>query len=147
MQRLILAAVAIVLLTGTILPGPAAAQNPKSKYEFEMYHVAIISRGANWQPYGTEEATAAQQTLMANIEKFGKAGTLVSAGIVNDDTAVELIFIFRTLTYNEVLVMFQKAPNVANGFYKADFFPWFAPKGLNLPPPTRDTAPAPTQGG
>ena len=147
MQRLILAAVAIVLLAGTILPGPAAAQNPKSKYEFEMYHVAIISRGANWQPYGTEEATAAQQTLMANIEKLGKAGTLVSAGIVNDDTAVELIFIFRTLTYNEVLVMFQKAPNVANGFYKADFFPWFAPKGLNLPPPTRDTAPAPTQGG
>jgi len=147
MQRLILAAVAIVLLAGTILPGPAAAQNPKSKYEFEMYHVAIISRGPNWKPYGTDEATSAQQTLMANVDKLGQAGTLVSAGIVNDETAVELIFIFRTLKYNEVLVMFQKAPNVVNGFYKADFFPWFAPKGLKLPPPTRDTAPAPTQGG
>jgi len=140
MQRLILAAVAIVLLAGTILPGPAAAQNPQTKYEFEMYHIAIISRGTNWQPYGTDEATAVQQSLMAGVRKLDEAGTLVS-------TAVEMIFIFRTLTYNEVLVMFQKAPNIVNGFYKADFFPWFAPKGLDLPPPTRDTAPAPTQGG
>ena len=147
MQRLILAAFAIVLLAGTILPGPAAAQNPQTKYEFEMYHVAIISRGPNWQPYGTEEATAVQQSLMAGVRKLDESGTLVSGGIVNDETAVEMIFIFRTLKYNEVLVMFQKAPNVANGFYKADFFPWFAPKGLKLPPPTRDTAPAPTQGG
>lgn len=147
MQRLILIAAAIVLLAGTILPGPAAAQQPKSRYEFEMYHVAIISQGPNWKPYGTEEATAVQQTLMAGVRKLDEAGTMVSGGIVNDATAVELIFIFRTLTYNEVLVMFQKAPNVVNGFYKADFFPWFAPKGLNLPPPTRDTAPAPTQGG
>ena len=147
MQRLILAAVAIVLLAGTILPGPAAAQNPKSKYEFEMYHVAIVKQGPNWKPYGTDEATAVQQTLMKGINELDEAGTLVSGGIVNDGTVVEMIFIFRTLTYNEVLVMFQKAPNVVNGFYKADFFPWFAPKGLNLPPPTRDTAPAPTQGG
>ena len=146
MQRLILAAVAVVLLAGTILPGAAAAQNPQTKYEFEMYHVAIVKQGPNWKPYGTDEATAVQQSLMAGIRKLDEAGTLVSGGIVNDATVVEMIFIFRTLTYNEVLVMFQKAPNLVNGFYNVDFFPWFAPKGLNLPPPTRDTTPT-TQGG
>ena len=146
MQRLILAAVAIVLLAGTILPGTAAAQQPKTRYEFEMYHVALVKQGPNWKPYGTDEATAVQQALMAGVRKLDEARTLVSGGIVNDATVVEMIFIFRTLTYNEVLAMFQKAPNVVNGFYSVDFFPWFAPKGLNLPPPTRDTAPT-TQGG
>jgi hypothetical protein len=151
MSRLILATVAAAVLAGSVLPAAVAAQPPQTKHEFEMYHVVIVKQGPKWKPYGTEEATNAQQTLIGNVEKLSDAGTLVSGGIVNDESPVELIFVFRSLTYNQIMTMIQKAPNMKNGFYAAEFYPWFAPKGLKLPPPTRGDKPGspgvPQEGG
>jgi hypothetical protein len=129
------AAVAVALLIGSILLGAAIAQHAKSKYEFEMYHVLLIQKGPNWKPFGSEESDQVQRTMIANLRKFDETGSFVAGGLVNDNSSVEMIFIFRTLKYNEIMDLIQRSPNVRNGFYQVDFYPWFAWKGLQAAPP------------
>jgi hypothetical protein len=138
MNRRMIAACACVVLVGSIALGIAIAQQPKSKYEFEMYHVLLVEKGPNWKPYGTDEAMEVQQRMITNLGKLDESGALVAGGLVNDNSPVELIFIFRTLKYNEVMALIQQSPNVQNGFYKVEFYPWFAFKGLKAGPPRSD---------
>ena len=136
MKRLICLATALVLLAGTILPAAASAQAMgKSKYQFEMYHVVIVKQGPNWKPYGTEESMAVQEQMVAGVQQAADEGILVSGGLVQDGTDVELIFIFRIENYADALDIINSSPSIRSGFYRAEIYPWFAPKGLEPDPP------------
>ena len=100
------------------------------KQEMQMYHIVLAKKGPNWKSQGSQEGMDIRMRVIDVVKKAAKEGLLVSAGLVNDETDVEFIFIFDVETKTEAYNMVMGAPNVKNGFFTPVIYSYFAPKGL-----------------
>ena len=126
MKRLMLIVLAMI-----VLALPVQAETPPTN-EMQMYHIIMVKEGPNWKSQGSEEGMDVRMQVIDAIRKSATEGLLVSAGLVNDETNVEFIVIMdvetKTEAYNEIM----SAKNVKNGFFSADIYSYFAPKGLTF---------------
>lgn len=121
---------AILVLTVLALAAvPAAAETP-AKPEMQMYHIVLAKPGPNWKSQGSEQGMDVRMKVIANIRKAAKAGLVVSAGLVNDETDVEFIVILNVETKTEAYQLINETENVKNGFFTPEIYSYFAPKGL-----------------
>jgi hypothetical protein len=136
MKRILLTVCALVVLWGMTMPLTTTAQtSTKSKYEFEMYHIVLVREGPNWESQNSEEGMEVRMNVIAGLQKASEAGILVSAGLVNDASDVEFILILRIETLTETQALLNKSRHIKDGFFKAETYSWFAPKGLEPGPP------------
>ncbi len=135
MKQIILLTCSLMMI-GAVGTWVEVAQAGADPFAREMYHVAIVRQGPNWEPMGTEKAMEVQTQMLEGLQELDKKGILVTGGIVNDSSDVELIFIFRIETLTEAQAMVDAARSVKNGFYKVDLYPWFARAGLQADPPS-----------
>ena len=115
--------------------GAALAQNPvdeiaPKKQVMQMYHIVMIENGPNWKSQNTEEGMDVRMEVIANIRKAAESGLIVSAGLVNDETNVEIILILDVETKTEAYNIMMNAKRVKDGYYKPTIYSYFAPKGL-----------------
>lgn len=128
MKRIVSILLAFAVLA-TALPALAQEQEvPKQK--MKMYHVVIAKKGPNWKSQNTDEGMDIRMQVIEGVRKGALEGTIVSAGLVNDETDAEFIIIFDFETKTEIYNLLQKAPNVKNGQYMIEAYSWFAPEGL-----------------
>jgi hypothetical protein len=114
---------------------PALAQEESKeipKQKMKMFHVVMAKKGPNWKSQSSEDGMDIRMRLIENIRKAAAEGLVVSAGLVNDETDVEFIFIFDIETKTEVYNLMQKAELVKAGYYSVDAYSWFAPEGLTF---------------
>jgi len=137
MKRQLVAACVLLLIFGGVLPAIGQDQEAGLGYEEEQYTVIVVKQGPKWKPFGTDEAMAAMQTLLKNSRELFAEGIWIAGGLVQDGTEVELIILLRIEKRSEAIKLINQAPNVKSGFYKADVYPWTAPKGLAPAPPRK----------
>jgi len=135
MKHIILLTCSLMMMIGTVGTSVEVAQASADPFAREMYHIAIVRQGPNWEPMGTEKAMEIQTQMLEGLQKLDEKGILITGGIVNDSSDVELIFIFRIETLTEAQAMVNAARSVKSGFYKVDLYPWFARAGLKADPP------------
>jgi hypothetical protein len=92
--------------------------------------VVIAKKGLNWKSQNTDEGMDIRMKVIEGVRKGAADGTIVSAGLVNDETDAEFIIIFDIETKTEIYNMMQKAPNIKNGQYAVEAYSMFAPDGL-----------------
>jgi uncharacterized protein YciI len=126
------------LLLALCLASSTAAfsqQTGEPKYEMTNYIVGFLERGPNWTPGVTEETKKIQAGHMANIRKMADTGKLLVAGPFTDGGDLRGMFIFKETTMEEARKMVDDDPSVKAGRLVLRLHPWFAAKGLNVPPP------------
>lgn len=120
--------VAVLAMAVPVFAQEEAQEIPKQK--MKMYHVVIAKKGPNWKSQNTDEGMDIRMGIIEGIREGAKDGTIVSAGLVNDETDAEFIIIFNIETKTEIYNMMQSAENIKNGQYAIDAYSWFAPEGL-----------------
>jgi len=124
-----------ILLAAAILAMalPAIAQEESKevpKQKMKMYHIVLAKQGPNWKSQASEEGMDIRMGIIESVRKAAQSGLVVSAGLVNDETDVEFIFIFDLETKTEVYNLMQKAPNIKNGYFSVEAYSYFGPEGL-----------------
>jgi hypothetical protein len=137
MKRQFIATCVLLLIVGGVLPAFGQDQEADLDYEEEKYTVLIVKQGPKWKPFGTDEAMEAMQKLLRGSRELFDEGIWIAGGLVQDGTEVELIILLRIEKMSQALKLINEAPNVKSGFYKADVYPWTAPKGLAPAPPRK----------
>jgi len=110
--------------------GAAKASKEMPKQEMQMYQIVLAKRGPNWKSQGSEGGMDVRMQVIQAVRDAAKDGLLVSAGLVSDETDVEFIFIFDIETKGEVFDLVMNSKNVKNGFFKAEIYSYFGPKGM-----------------
>jgi uncharacterized protein len=110
------------------------AQN-KLKYEMTNYIVGFLHKGPKWTSESTDETKRIQQGHMANINKMAATGKLIVAGPFTDNGDLRGMFIFKEVTIEQAREMVDADPAIQAGRMVVKLHPWFAGKGLNVPPP------------
>ncbi|GAC1433458.1 MAG: hypothetical protein NVSMB62_29730 [Acidobacteriaceae bacterium] len=117
---------------------PLLAQETKPaepKYEMAQYVVGFLRKGPNWSAQETAESRQIQDGHMANIRKMAATGKLIVAGPFSDHGDMRGMFIFAVSTVEEARSLAEADPAVKAGRLVLELHPWFAAKGLNVPPP------------
>jgi hypothetical protein len=136
MRRLLTIALTFLVLIAFCLPVAAQAQaSGKSKYEVQMYHIVVFKKGPNWKPFGTPELDVMMGKFVENLRKAEETGLLVAAGLVNDNTDVEMMFILNIENLYEAMELARNSMMVKNGQYTPVVHSWLGPKGLKPDPP------------
>jgi hypothetical protein len=135
MKRAVLAAGILIVVAAAAVSNAEAQTATQSSYEFQMYQVVLLKHGPNWKPQHEAEGMDIRMNTIEAIKKGVQQGLVVTAGLVNDETDVEIIMIMNIETKTEALEIARKAPNLRNGFWTAEIYSWFAPKGLTVSPP------------
>jgi uncharacterized protein YciI len=119
------------LLIGFIVGFAAFAQ----QYEMDNYVVGLLKKGPSWSAERTPESAKLQEGHMANIRRMAELGKLIVAGpfTANNDT-VRGLYIFKT-TLEEAKQLAEADPAVKAGRLVLELYPWYAAKGLSVPPP------------
>jgi len=125
MNRPLLVTLLLTVLALFALP-VQAEEMPKQ--ETQMYHIVMAKEGHNWKAQGSDEGMDIRMQVIAGVRKAAKSGLLVSAGLVNDETDVEFIFIFDVETKTEAYNLIMASPNVKNGQFTPEIYSYFAPK-------------------
>jgi hypothetical protein len=128
-HALILACLSLFLLAGFVSADQATAEKPKTG-EMHMYHIVLAKAGPNWKSQGSQEGMDIRMRAISNIKKATEEGLIISAGLVNDETDVEFIFILDVETKTEAFKLINQAENFKNGFFTAEIYSYFAPKNL-----------------
>jgi hypothetical protein len=119
----------VVAVLAMALPVLAQEEAPP-KQKMKMYHVVIAKKGPNWKSQNTDEGMDIRMRIIENVRKGAMDGTIVSAGLVNDETDAEFIIIFDIETKTEIYNIMQQAETIKSGQYVVDAYSWFAPEGL-----------------
>lgn len=128
MKRFV-SAILVFAVLAMALPVFAQEEAPP-KQKMKMYHVVIAKKGPNWKSQNTDEGMDIRMRIIENVRKGAMDGTIISAGLVNDETDAEFIIIFDIETKTEIYNMMQTAENIKNGQYAIEAYSWFAPEGL-----------------
>lgn len=129
-MRLLASFLALFLLSAL----PTFAQNEPT-YEMTNYVVGFLHKGPNWTPESTEETKRIQEGHMANITKMAVTGKLIVAGPFTDNGDLRGMFIFKEVTIEQAREMVNADPAIQEGRLVVRLHPWFAAKGLSVPPP------------
>ncbi len=129
MKRTLLVTLLLTVVTMFALP-LQAEELPKQK--LKMYHIVMAKKGPNWKSQGSEAGMDVRMQVIDGIRAAAKSGLLISAGLVNDETDVEFIFIFDIETKTEAYNLIMQANNVKNGFFTPEIYSYFAPEGLGF---------------
>jgi len=133
MKRSLCTVLLLAFVLSTFIASAVLAQAPKSQ-PMEMYHVVLVKHGPNWKSQGEEGGMETRMKVIENVRRGAQTGIVASAGLVNDETDIEFIFILRIETKTEALNMLHKAETFKSGFYDADIYSWFAPSELEAKP-------------
>ncbi len=129
MKRTLL--VTLLLTVATMFALPLQAEE-MPKQTMKMYHIVMAKKGPNWKSQGSEDGMDVRMQVIDGVKKAAKSGLLVSAGLVNDETDVEFIFIFDLETKTETYNLIMKLKNVKKGFFTPEIYSYFAPEGLGF---------------
>ena len=124
MKRSLLMTLMLTVLVMFALP---VQGDEMPKQEMHMYHIVMAEKGPNWKSQGSEEGMDVRMKVIDAVRAAAKGGMLVSAGLVNDETDVEFIFILDVETKTEAYKLVHAAPNVKNGFFSPKIYSYFAP--------------------
>jgi len=124
---------ALVLLALT-LTSFADDKKPEPKYEMDHYVVGFLRKGPSWTGVETAETRKIQEGHMANIRRMAETGKLIVAGPFTDNGDIRGIFIFKT-SMEDAKQLAEADPAIKAGRLVLELHPWFAAKGLNVPPP------------
>jgi uncharacterized protein YciI len=130
MKSLLLAALPALLVFGPYVQ----AQEPP-KYEMTNYVVGFLYKGPKWTAESTEETRKIQQGHMANIKRMAETGKLIVAGPFTDNGDLRGMYIFQGVSMEQAREMVDADPAIQAGRMIVRLHPWFAGKGLNVPPP------------
>jgi uncharacterized protein YciI len=132
---------AVALLT-LAWPGGAAgaADAGGTPPNMTTYYFGILVRGPNWTPGETPELVALQKAHIAHLTDMWKAGKLVVAGPLMDDTEWRGILIYRTKTLEEAQKLADDDPAVRAGRLQVTMHPWLVERGI-LPDPLESGPP------
>jgi len=108
---------------------PSQAADPP-KQEMHMYHIVLVKEGPNWKSQSSQEGMDVRMKVIDGIRKHAKAGLIVSAGLVNDETDVEFIIILDVETKTEAYNLIMQVKTVKSGFFTPMIYSYFGPKGL-----------------
>ncbi|HPF71922.1 MAG TPA: hypothetical protein PLQ13_14715 [Candidatus Krumholzibacteria bacterium] len=119
----------LALVTLLAAASAALAQDAQPKGpEMHMYQLVLVRPGPNWQSMHTQEGQDFRMQVINNIKKAAKRGAVVSAGVVNDDSDVEFIFVLDIEDKYAAEALLNNAELVKNGVYKPEIYSWFATK-------------------
>ena len=113
------------------------AQTPAPKYEMANYIVGFLVRPPGAPAKTPEESKRIQEGHMSHIRKMADSGKLIVAGPFTDDGDLRGMLIFKDVTIEEARKMVDGDPAVQAGRLAVRLHPWFAGKGLNVPPPSK----------
>ena len=100
------------------------------------YVVGLLRKGPTWT--ADETAPETKRVLeghMANIKKMADTGKLVVAGPFSDNTELRGMFIFLVGSVDDAKALVEADPGVQSRRFVFELHPWFAAKGLKVPPP------------
>lgn len=123
-RGLLLLTLSVAVLAWTL---PAAAQTP-AMAEMQMYQLVLVKHGPDWKGQDTKEGMDIRMEVIEKIKQAAKAGMVVSAGLVNDETDVEFILVLNLETKYEALELLNQAPHVKDRMYQPEVYSWFASK-------------------
>ena len=122
---------AVFALSG-LLAGPgAAAELPPN---MTTYYFGVLVRGPKWSAADTPERAAIQEGHMAHLNAMWKAGKLVLAGPLVDDSDWRGVLIYRTKSLDEAQKLANDDPAVKAGRLVVTMHPWMVQRGI-LPDP------------
>jgi len=124
---------AIALATVLTLAGSAAFADELPP-NMTTYYFGVLMRGEKWTPTKTPETAKIQEGHMGHLDAMWKAGKLVLAGPLMDDTEWRGILIYRTKTIEEAQKLADDDPAVKAGRLKVTMHPWLVQRGI-LPDP------------
>ena len=108
---------------------------PPPKYEMISYVVGFLVKGPKWTAESSEETKRIQEGHMGHIRKMADSGKLVVAGPFMDNGELRGMLVFKDLSLEEARKVADEDPAVKAGRLVVKLHPWFAGKGLNVPPP------------
>jgi uncharacterized protein YciI len=130
----LLAMVAIVLS----VPSPAADKPPN----MTTYYFGVLVKGPSWSAEPSPEHAKIQEGHMAHITAMWKAGKLVLAGPLTDESDWRGVLIYRTKTLEEAQRLANDDPAVQAGRLVVTMHPWMVQRGI-LPDPLEGPKKAP----
>lgn len=130
MKSLALAALALLLLTGSEAKSQTDSAAAKPKFEMMMYQMVLLSRGPNAGKVDTATARKLGEGHMSNIVKMAAEGKLVLAGPFGDKGDLRGIFIMDVPNKEEAERLCNEDPAIKAGTLQMEIKPWYGPKGL-----------------
>ena len=132
----------ILLLALAELGTPAVGAETSLPPNMTTYFFGVLMRGPKWSAEETPERAAIQEGHMAHIRAMWKAGKLVLAGPLMDDTEWRGVLIYRTKTLEEAQKLADDDPAVRAGRLQVKLHPWLIERGI-LPDPLEKETPPP----
>jgi uncharacterized protein YciI len=129
---------AATLLLFGVLAVPALATDPPAN--MTTYYIGILMKGPRWTAEQTPYTTKIQEGHMAHLKTMWKAGKLVLAGPLEDDSDWQGVLIYRTKTLEEAQQLANDDPAVHVGRMVVTMHPWLVQRGI-LPDPMEGGAP------
>ena len=127
-------------LLAVALAAPAAAVDMPPN--MTTYYFGVLVRGPKYSAEETAEREKIQEGHMAHLTAMWKAGKLVLAGPLVDDTEWRGVLIYRTKTLAEAQQLANDDPAVKAGRLVVTMHPWMVQRGI-LPDPLEGAAKAP----
>jgi len=127
-------------LFAVALAAPAAAADMPPN--MTTYYFGVLVRGPKYSAEESAEREKVQEGHMAHLTAMWKAGKLVLAGPLVDDTAWRGVLIYRTKTLEEAQQLANDDPAVKSGRLVVTMHPWMVQRGI-LPDPLEVPANSP----
>ena len=129
---------ALLLLAGLIVcaafvPQREAQQQDKParpEFDLDQYQFGLLKRGPNWTAEKTPELQKIQEGHMANINKMAKAGKLMAAGPIMDNSDLRGIFIFKAASLEEARTLADEDPAIKSGRLTLELLTWRGIRGV-----------------
>jgi len=136
-RRILMIRRAIGLVALVALSSLAIADAPPPN--MTTYYLGVLVRGPKWSPEETPERATIQEGHLAHLQAMWKAGKLVLAGPLMDDTEWRGVLIYRTKTLEEAQTLANEDPAVKAGRLAVRMHPWLVQRGI-LPDPLEGKA-------
>jgi uncharacterized protein YciI len=123
-----------MLLVASLLLIGRATLADEMPPDMTTYYFGVLVRGEKWTPAKTPETAKIQEGHMGHLTAMWKAGKLVLAGPLLDDTEWRGVLIYRTKTIEEAQKLADDDPAVKAGRLRVTMHPWLIQRGI-LPDP------------
>jgi uncharacterized protein YciI len=120
----------LLLIAALAAPAPAAEMPPN----MTTYYFGVLMKGPKWSAESTPERATIQEGHLAHLDAMWKAGKLVLAGPLADESDWRGVLIYRTKTLEEAQRLANDDPAVAAGRLVVTMRPWMIQRGI-LPDP------------
>ena len=94
------------------------------------YLVGLLHRGEAWTPERNAATDSLQMGHLANMGAMHKAGLLIGAGPMLDDSPFRGVWFFRADSLEQIRAHVARDPAIQAGRLRCDLMPWWGPRGI-----------------